>query len=149
MGHYLRYITIDSRPVSLDSLASAFQEIDNTYVVYQSDTDSKSGDLYYGDTLLGILEINGHDEEIFTEDIADLKELVAAAKNTSVWNILDQAKSIIAVEAIWQGNKSEVTLEKLEPLWDWLFARYEGLLQVDNEGFFDRDDLILELHLKI
>ena len=149
MGHYLRYITTDSRPITLATLTHALQQMDAAYTVYLSDIDVNSGDLYHMEWLLGVLEINSQGEEIFEEDIADLKELVEFSNNVSVLETLNQAKAIIAVEAIWQGNNSEATLRKLDALWDWLFANYDGLLQVDNEGFYDQDNLIFELDLKI
>jgi hypothetical protein len=61
-----------------------------------------------------------------------------------VREVLANVKAMVVVEAFWQGEESEATLAKLDPLWDWLFAHYNGLSQADNEGFYDQSGLILE-----
>jgi hypothetical protein len=63
---------------------------------------------------------------------------------TKVKRALEQAKAIVALQVLWQGCGTEETMEKLEPLWEWLFANRQGLLQADAEGYYDSSGLILE-----
>jgi hypothetical protein len=30
-------------------------------------------------------------------------------------------------------------------LWDWLFENYKGLVQAENEGYYNASELILEV----
>mgnify|MGYP005871569493 CR=1 FL=1 len=50
---------------------------------------------------------------------------------------------LVAAEIFWPGTEAEPVLEKVDRLWNWLFTHYDGLLQADNEGFYDAHDLIL------
>ena len=38
-------------------------------------------------------------------------------------------------------------LQRLQPLWDWLFLFRSGVLHADGEGYYDADDLIVEIWL--
>jgi hypothetical protein len=36
-------------------------------------------------------------------------------------------------------------VQKLNPLWGCLLARYHGMVQADHEGYYDTSGLMLEL----
>lgn len=152
MGYYMRYITTDSCRITMDTIARALKNADERYALAVADFDSMSGELLLAERVCGVVEINYPGDGIFDEDIADLRELVSGELSASSQRVLDtlaSAKAIVAVEATWKETDSEATLEKIDPLWRWLFERYAGLLQADNDGFYDRDGLILPLDLKI
>lgn len=145
MGYIMRYITGAARAVSLADIETALRQSDAAYAIVNTDIDDM-GDLMYGDRRLGIIEINRPGEDIFEDDIAEFRDLVGGQdtpEQRRVLETLDHAQAIIAVEAIWPGAQAEPTLSRLDPLWDWLFATYPGLLQADNEGFYEGDELVL------
>lgn len=151
MGYYQRYITTDPRDITLPILAVALRQIDEAYTLTTSPLDDLA-DLIHGDVLCGQIEINRRGDDLFDEDIADLQELVEGSGGAHELRVLDtlaNAQTMVAVEATWDGDNSESVLSKLDPLWNWLFKNRPGLLQADNDGFYDHDELILELNLKI
>jgi hypothetical protein len=152
MGYYIRYIVTDIREISITTLADAIKQIDPVYTLTAAQFENTYADFSYGDTLLGEIEINHPGDDIFDEDLSDLKELVGSSvtpEKQRVLETLHNAQCIVTVEAIWPGRDSEAVLAKIDPLWDWLFEHYAGLLQADNEGYYDYDGLILEENLKI
>jgi predicted RNase H-like HicB family nuclease len=42
-----------------------------------------------------------------------------------------------------QGRTSEDTLDRIAPLWDFLFKEYSGLLYADGEGYYDAEGEVL------
>ena len=152
MGYYLRFIATEKSVISLQQVQVALAKIDSSYKLLVSQIENTRGELHYKDLVLGEIEINIPNDDIFDEDIEELIELIedSGHKNEAkVRNTLKSATHIVAVSALWQGKDSEETLSKLEPLWDWLFANCKGLLQADNDGFYDESGMILELNLKI
>lgn len=155
MGYYMRYLSTSDKTVTLDAINAALKQVDSTYSITPDPAVPTIGELRQGDYVCGDVEINlpdDEDDDIFAEDIDDLRDLVEDSDQDSedrVLKTLDDAKMIVAVNAVWQGGDPSVTLDRLEPLWDWLFDNYPGLLQADNEGFYDRSDLIFETNLKI
>ncbi len=54
------------------------------------------------------------------------------------------SKAMFVIRVLWQGREAEETLDKIVPLWDWLFENYSGLLQADGEGYYDKEQKILK-----
>jgi hypothetical protein len=152
MGYFLRYITTEADPPALATLRAALQEIDAAYRLISSPVDEAAGDLFYGDLFCGELEINRTGDDLFEEDLGELRLLVGHARGEQrerVLRVLDAARALIIVSAVWQGGDPEPVLNRIDPLWDWLFPRYAGLLQADGEGFYDENGLVLELRVKM
>ncbi|MEQ8673012.1 MAG: hypothetical protein RLP44_30440 [Aggregatilineales bacterium] len=152
MGYYMRYIVTSGAVISLKVIEDALKGVDARYAIVPDDIEPLIGTLKLGEYVCGEIEINTPDDDIFAEEIDDLRELIADSEQASEAKIretLDTAKVIIAMNAVWEGGDSSVTLDKLEPLWDWLFEHFPGVLQADHEGFYDREDLIFETNLKI
>lgn len=147
MGYYMRYLATDTNTIDLGVLETALKRIDPAYAIKVDGQIDNLGDLFYGDIRLAQLEINLPDEDIFEDDINEFRDLVGSGDEPGVRHVLDVLESatcMIAVEAFWEGEDSEGTLAKLDPLWDWLFANYMGISQADSEGFYDAKGLILE-----
>jgi len=88
------------------------------------------------------------EDDLFEEELCELKESVEearGARRADVLKILDEPKAIVAVEVLWQGRETEPTLQKIDPLWAWLFSHRKGLLQADGEGYYDRSGHILKV----
>ena len=102
---------------------------------------------YKGD-IYGQIVVNRAGDGIFNEEIEELRELVEEVegeKKSEVLSVLAQAKAIVIVRVLWQGRESEETLEKIDPLWQWLLANRKGLMQAEGEGYYDASGLILEV----
>lgn len=142
MGYYMRFIMVDGPEISLPSLEQALKRIDPAYSILES------GELKHGSDLYGVIEINRPGDGLFDEEIEELKEFVEDARGRrrkDVLKVLDNAKAIVAVQVLWQGRETEPTLQKIDPLWQWLFSHCKGLLQADGEGYYDDQfRLILE-----
>jgi hypothetical protein len=142
----MRFFIADDKPLTLNDLEAGLKTLDHAYAVRNIEFETL-GELFYDDTLLAGVEINLPDEEIFQDDVAEFLDLVGQGDNepeNRVRDILTNARQMVVVEAFWKGTDNEPVLEKIDPLWDWLFAHYPGLSQADNEGFYDVSGLILE-----
>lgn len=154
MGYYMRYLLTTDAKLTLDELETALKQVDTKYQIRRDPILPLFGTLLLGKYICGELEINfpGDEDGIFEEDIEEMRDLITESgqdSETKVRDVLDKTTCIIALNAVWQGNDPDVTLDKMEPLWSWLFDHHLGLLQADSEGFFERDTLIFETNLKI
>lgn len=139
MSYYMRYIVTDDRPLSLSDLQAALTTVDADYSI----TD---GELGHGAELYGEIEINVRGEELCDEELGELRDFVEEALGENkerVMEALRSANAMVVVRVLWQGRDSEPTLEKIAPLWQWLFSNREGLMQADGEGYYDASGLIL------
>lgn len=139
MGYYMRYISTDNRKLSLTDLDSALKSIDSSYTI-------SAGEIQYGEELYGEIEINPRGSELCDEELEELQDFLIDTKGESKERIvetLNQATAIIAVRVLWQGRNTEQTLEKLDLIWQWLFSNLSGLMQADDEGYYDETGLIL------
>jgi hypothetical protein len=144
----MRFIAVDEQDVSLSILEAALQQTDAAYLIERDEDSDSEGALTYEGDVYGQLEVSRAGDGIFNEEIEELKEFVEESegeKKSEVTHILSQAKAIVAIRVLWQGRESEETLEKVGPLWQWLFANRTGLLQADGEGYYDASGLILEV----
>lgn len=58
--------------------------------------------------------------------------------------ILDQAETVIVAQPVLTDELSlERSLEPLDALWDLLFDRFGGLLQIDGEGLYGEEGLLI------
>jgi len=74
--------------------------------------DSSLVDLY------GLIQIDLLDE--CNEEIAELKEDVEEARGSrraEVIKTLDESRTMVAVQVLWQGRETEPTLLKIDALW--------------------------------
>lgn len=142
MGYYMRFITTDENETTLSTLEEALKQIDPAYSI------TASGELTHGDDLYGVIEINRPGDELFDEEIEELREIVEdvrGKRRADVLKTLGEATAIIAVQVLWEDRQPEATLEKLNPLWQWLFSHRTGLLQADDEGYYDARGLVLRV----
>jgi hypothetical protein len=140
VGYYMRYILTDDRSITLEELDVALKAVDSAYAI-------KEGELCHGPELYGEIELNHSGEELFEEEIKELQEFVNdddSDNRDRVLRVLRAAKAILAIRVLWQGRETEPTLEKIDPLWTWLMANRDGLLQADGDGYYDRTGLVLQ-----
>lgn len=152
MGYYMRFILTSAEPPQMDDLRAALRSISLDYALIGSDDDPLYAELMFGGACLGEIEINLPGDDIFDEDIDELRELVSHSQDANRQRVLDvlaSTRAMVAAQLFWQGQESEPVLARVDPLWDWLFASYEGLLQADGDGFYDSEALILEMNVRL
>lgn len=149
MSYYMRFIvadtSTDAAPLHLDAVDALLKAVDPAFAVRIDPMLPDAGDLFYGDEAYAIIEINRPGDEIFEDELDELREAVSvhdSPRKAAVLVTLDAATHMIALEITEAGDEN---LASLEPFWDALFARYAGLLQVDEEGFFNRDGRVIAL----
>ena len=148
LGYYMRFIADDEQDVSLGVLEAALKKTDAAYLIERDEASDSEGVLTYKGDVYGEIAVNRPGDGIFDEEIEELREFVddvEGEKKSEVLGVLSRAKTIVAVRVLWQGRESEETLEKIDPLWQWLIAHRKGLIQAEGEGYYDDTGLILEV----
>ena len=146
MGYYMRYIVTDAKEINLNVLETALKHTNPLYSIQRS--KGESGELKFGDEVVGIVEVNSQGDELFGQELDELVEEAEEAETGAKQTVLDTlktAKSIIAVQVLWGGRKTDETLAKLDPLWNWLLVNHKGLVQADGEGYYRDRRLILKI----
>ena len=142
MSYYVRYISTDVTDTTRSTLQQALKERDSQYFI------AESGELKHGEEVYGVVEINRPGDGLFEEEIEELKEFVEdvrGKRKPDVLKTLDDAKAIVAVQVLFGDRQTEATLQKLDPLWEWLISHRSGLLQADDEGYYDQTGRILKV----
>src|SRR5262245_8436309 len=79
------------------------------------------------------------------ERLKEFVEDVRGKRKADVLKTLEEASAIIAVQVLFQDRQTEATLQKLLPHWEWLLSHRKGLVQADDEGYFDQSGRILKV----
>jgi hypothetical protein len=148
MGYYLRFISSNDQEITIPLLEKALKSVDRRYSIKNvQKPPGESGDLRFGKETYAHIEINRVGENIFEEELEELKEFVndsRGRKKNKVFQTLDEARTIVAVQVLWQDRDTEETMRKINPLWSWLLNKREGLWQADDDGYYDSSGLILK-----
>jgi hypothetical protein len=145
MSYFMRFIVTEQSPPSLDDIQAVLQAFDSAYFVVMDDADPTIGDLYYGDEVYAELEINLPGDPLCDEDIADLAEEVLKQDDPNrdvVLEMLDQAIGILVIHVLRAAHEDYA---RLAVLIEWLFDMFAGMLQVDEEGFFNSEGKVITL----
>ena len=147
MGYYTRFVVVDEKDISLSKIHCGLKQVDSAYSVEFDDNADDAGDLTFNGDIYGTLEINRPGDGLFDEEISELKEFLEYAegeRKPEVLQVLNDAKAIVALQVLQQGRAtSEETLERIDPLWEWFYANYRGLMQADAEGYYDTSGLVI------
>lgn len=145
MGDFIRYILTGTNELTLAQIESGLKEIDPEFSVLPDQAAPNTGDVLHGSEIYGEIEVNGREDQVFSEDIEDLREqleeIVDDAKAT-VLAALDGATWMIAFQLSEAGHEH---YRKIDPFWDWLFDHYAGLLQIDEEGYYSQNEQLLQV----
>jgi hypothetical protein len=141
MGYYMRYFVEDARVPSLTDIASAYADHPSGARVF--DDQLRKGDATHAE-----FTVSPKGDELFEEEIEEFRAELADAESgpakRRVAKCLQNAQAIVAVQVLGGGAVDD-SLDLLGPFWDYMDRTYRGLIQADGEGFYDGDDLILEL----
>ena len=145
MGDFIRYIITGEHDLTLAQIDGGLKEIDPEFSIITDQAAPNTGDVLHGAELFGEIEVNRREDQVFSEDIEDLREqleeIVDDAKAT-VLATLDSATGMIAFQLSEDGHEH---YRKIDPFWDWLFDHFPGLLQIDEEGYYTQNEQLLEV----
>lgn len=147
MGYRMRFISTDQRGVTTADLQNALVAADPGYVV---DIDASVATIHHAGATIAHVEINVPGDGIFDAERDELVEFAADATGNRaakrrVLDALGSARAIVAAQVLFGTGDTESTLNRLDPLWAWLFSHREGLLQADSEGYYDARALLLRV----
>jgi len=144
----MRFLTTDPNRITLSTIETALKQADVAYAITDRISRRReAGTLTYAGGVYGQIELNRSGDGLFDEEIKELREGAEEATGRGkkkVLKALDTAKTIVAIQVLFQDRETEETLRKLDPIWLWLFENWSGLLQVDGEGWYDRTRQILQ-----
>jgi len=146
---YMRFFSTDTRPLTLSILETNLKQLSSDYTIDHVPTgSSETGFLKFGPDTLGEIEVSQRGRDNFEDDIKEFKQAVQGIQHPNtkvVIEVLNNVNTIIVVQLSSDAREVEGLQKKIEPLWEWLFSNSEGLLHVDDEGFYRETELILEL----
>ena len=152
MPYYMTFFVDHASGLTFAEIEEALRAEDHSYHIEVLDrlpTDSfDAADLSYGDDEYARLEINRVDDQLFHGEIQnhlEMVEYVGRGQKSRVATTLRHANTILRVQVLWRQRDRDVTLDRLQPLWEWLFAFRSGVLHADGEGFYDADGLLVEV----
>ncbi|MFG6094162.1 hypothetical protein SPB21_02880 [Leptothoe sp. ISB3NOV94-8A] len=148
MGYYMRYIVNEDKEISLGMIETALRRKDPNYSLANQAPTQEYAELLLGTDVYGALAINRRGSELMDEELEELLEDIdneEVGDRQRVQHLLQNAHFTVILQVLWQGRGLEATLEKIDPLWEWLFEQYQGLLQADGEGYYDINGQILEV----
>ena len=143
MGDFIRYILTGENELTLASVESGLKAVDAEFSILPDHAAPNSGDVLYGSEVYGEVEVNRPEDQVFSEDIEDLRDQLTdldVEATTIVLQTLNQASGMIAFQLSEAGHDQ---YQRIDPFWNWLFDRYPGLLQIDEEGYYTRGEQIL------
>jgi hypothetical protein len=151
MPYYMTFFLDHASGLTFAEIEEALWAEDQAYRIEVLDRlpmDSfEAADLRYGDDEYARLEINRVGDPLFQGEIQDHLEKVeygGRGQTSQVATTLRHANTILRVQVCWKQRDRDLTLDRLQPLWDWLFAFRSGVLHADGEGFYDADGIIVE-----
>ena len=135
MGYFMRYIVTGSGEINLEVLETALKHANPLYSIQRS--KASHGELRFGNETYGTVEFSVLGDQLFSSELEELTQEVEEAETRAkqtVLNALKAAQSIIAVQVLWGSRKTEETLSKLDPLWNWLLANRKVSFKLTVRG---------------
>lgn len=145
MGDFIRFILTGEHDLTLAQIETGLKEIDPEFSIIPDQAATNMGDVLHGGEVYGEIEVNRRGDQVFEEDIVDLREQledIGDDTKTTVLATLDSATGMVAFQLSEVGHDQ---YRKIDPFWDWLFDRYPGLLQIDEEGYYTQNEQILQV----
>jgi hypothetical protein len=145
MRYYLRYIIAEGPPPTLTDLRDGLRPLGPDY---SFELQGQAGIFVYQGTPIAQLEISTPGDEVFEEERDELLDFLTAVvgdRRPHVEVLLRGATGTIAAQILAAGDDPAMVLQWLDPVWKLMFSRHRGLLQVDGEGYYDADGLVLKV----
>ncbi len=145
MGDFIRYILTGENDLTLDLIEAGLKAVDDAFSLFRDPATTNSADVLHGSEVMGEIEVNRPADQEFQEDIEDLRDELADVDDpvkAEILRIFDQATGMIAFQLVESGHEHYGVID---PFWDWLFDHYPGLLQIDEEGYYNASEQLLSL----
>lgn len=146
MTYCMRYLGSEDKEINLGIIEAALKSFDTRYQV--EIVDGEQGRLFLGKQQYADLTIHRRGNasaEAETQKLLPHVEAQAGEVAELVASLLKYAPFILVMDMVWEDRGPDETLEKLDPLIDWLLEQVPGLLQADDEGYYDAEGIVLEL----
>ena len=141
MGYFMRFLVV-GQPVTFADLVEAFGPDRNAYTL--EGDDAQTVVLFRG-ALACDITFNTPRDGLFEEEIQELTQEVEESdddRRERVLDVLKAATQIVAVQVLFAARQEAGVLD---PLWNWLSGHRVGLLQGDGEGYYEGNELVLEM----
>ena len=143
MGDFIRFILTEEVDLSLAVIEAGLKVVDPQFSIFPDQAAPNTGDVIYSSEVYGEIEVNRPGDVEFQEDILDLRDelkVFTDEEKAPILQAFEQATGMIAFQLSEAGHEN---YRRIDPFWDWLFDHYRGLLQIDDEGYYDAHDQIL------
>ena len=134
----MRYFLADGPPPALAELQAALSAAESSGLLTTDPSEPERGDLYFSDVLYAEIEVNTPGDEIFDEDRDELLDELGKQddpKAREAAQALANATGAVVFRVYEPGHDD---WPRLSVLVNWLLDTRDGVLQVDEEGIFDR-----------
>lgn len=142
MGDFIRFLVTSDCSIDLSALELMLKALDGGFSLHVEVAEPNIGELLYQSESMGEIEINSPGDVVFDEDIEDLLDRLDELEDEQkvfITGRIGAARLMVAMQLTEEGHEQ---YDRIDPLWDSLFNRCGGLLQVDEEGFYDQTGLI-------
>lgn len=143
MGDFIRFILTGVHDLTLADVERGLKAVDPAFSIFVDNAAPTNGDVVYGSEVYGEIEVNRPDDQMFSEDVDDLREQIATLDDAGTPVVLQALASATGMVAMRFSEAGLQNYDQIDPFWDWLFAHYEGLLQVDEDGYYRGDEQVL------
>lgn len=145
MSYSMRFILTDGPAPTLDEIERNLRQKNTDYLI-DREPGAATGDVRYEDEVYGEIEVGEVGGATVDQDLADLASLLPDADDgdpAAVEAFLKSATAMVAVRFPSEDQASEQSLQTVYPIWQGLFASRQGVLQADDDGYFDKSGRIL------
>jgi hypothetical protein len=149
MSYFIRFIQTDKETTTLPLLADWLRSVDPRYTIDEIGgvgEDEEVGMLRYDGVDYAALEIDRGGDMLADERTELIDEIGGSRRKNarSVKDIVAGAGLFLVAQVLWGDRKTDETLEKLAPIWEWLLTNRDGLVQADGEGYYDINGMVLK-----
>ncbi|ARU40112.1 hypothetical protein CCB80_02745 [Armatimonadetes bacterium Uphvl-Ar1] len=139
MPFYMRFFDTSQQGLELEELRPVFTHPAKLTV---------DGDLFLNDFPIAMISIEDKGDSLFEEEIEEFQELLEDEPSPAAREVeitLDKCQRIVIVQLFNSQGSLEESLQRIDLLWNHLTSSRTGLVQVDGEGFYNSERLILEM----
>src|SRR3954453_6822368 len=101
MGDFIRYILTSANDLTLALVEAGLKEIDPEFALLPDQAAPNSADVLHGGEIYGEVEVNQREDQVFSEDIEDLREELEDIEEegkAAVLEMLGAATTMVALQ---------------------------------------------------
>jgi hypothetical protein len=151
MSFLMHFFFTDYGDFDWDGLREGLQTLDPQYDVVGA---SPNVGLRYGSGLYGRMEFISVINRKWIVELRDEMEHTYAhfregrLEDDFDWEqvkaILNNAQAVLEIKVVWQGRQPEDTLQRIDPIWSWLFCHRSGAVY-DVDGWHNKEGRIIPI----